>query len=645
MRKLFIIILLVCVGFNSQSQNNFNPNFIDEIAAQDALNKASLVNFKSLAASYDYDIFYHRANWFVDPAQIYIRGSITTYFTALQDISEIKFDFSQQLSIDSIIFHSSQITYSHQQEILTLHLSQTILQGIIDSVTVFYQGEPQTENGSFDNYYHDTLNTNVPALWTLSEPYGAKDWWPCKQSLDDKIDSIDIIITCPAEYRSASIGILQSETTVGSNKIMHWKHKYPIATYLIAFAVTNYVDYSDFVPLGNGDSLEILNFVYPEDLDYSMENTPSTIELIQLYNDLFIPYPFVNERYGHAQFGRNGGMEHQTMTFMGNFKFELIAHELVHHWFGNYITCASWEDIWLNEGFAVFLTGLVYEHTSNGYWYIPWKESLISSITSKPDGSVYVDDISLPSRIFSSRLSYKKGAFLLHMLRWELGDEDFFLAINNYLNDSNLAYGYATTDDFIQHLETTADTSLTEFFDDWFYGEGYPQYTIEYLQYDSNNMSLTVMQTSTEPSVDYFEMHLPILLVGDSKDTLVVVHNIYNQQTFEVDLDFKVRSLVLDPDLRILTKEPRIVAYDLLEYINFYVIPNPAKEMIAIVGNRKLIAREITIFDINGKTHYINKENTEIDMTLIDISNLSKGIYFVKVNYSMGSICKKFIKM
>lgn len=645
MKQLFSILLSTSFGLVGFSQYDFNPNLINEIAEQEALSKSNLANYKSSEPLNDYDIFYHRAIWFINPAEIYISGSITTYFTTTQDISEIGFDLSQQLSVDSIIFHSSHISYTHSQEILTLQFPQPLSQGSVDSVTVYYCGMPQTENGSFDNYYHDTLNTNVPALWTLSEPYGAKDWWPCKQSLDDKIDSIDIIVTCPAEYRTASIGILHSEIVVGNNKTMHWKHKYPITTYLIAFAVTNYVDYSDYVLLEDGDSLEILNFVYPEDLDYAMENTPHTIELIQLYSDLFIPYPFSNERYGHAQFGRNGGMEHQTMTFMGNFKFELIAHELAHHWFGNYITCASWKDIWLNEGFAVFLSGLAYEYLLDGYWYLPWKESLISSITSEPDGSVYVYDTTSVSRVFSSRLSYKKGAFLLHMLRWELGDEDFFLALNNYLTDSELAYGYATTNDFIYHLENAADTSLTEFFDDWFYGEGYPIYEIEYLQNTTNEVTLIINQTTSDLSVDFFEMHLPILFKGTTKDTLIVLYNTFNNQGFHAQLDFEIEDLDLDPDLWILTTTPTIKINEDLNEVDFFLIPNPAINNILITPLNKLPIKQIAIYDISGKTHYINTDNMILDNHIIDISELSSGVYIVKIIFGNGSAYKRFVKI
>jgi len=200
----------------------------------------------------------------------------------------------------------------------------------------------------------------------------------------------------------------------------------------VAIAVTNYAEYSDWLELEDGRKIEILNFVYPENLEKAKTETPVTAEMIALYNRLIGEYPFADEKYGHAQFGWGGGMEHQTMSFMYNFGFELVAHELAHQWFGDYITCGSWQDIWLNEGFATYLSGLVYENLLDGYWWPQFKKLNVERIVSQPGGSVYVKDTTNIETIFSGRLSYSKGAWILHMLRWTLGDEAFFEGMKSY---------------------------------------------------------------------------------------------------------------------------------------------------------------------------------------------------------------------
>jgi len=179
---------------------------------------------------------------------------------------------------------------------------------------------------------------------------------------------------------------------------------------------------------------------------------------MNLYTTLFEEYPFANEKYGHAQFGWGGGMEHTTVSFMGSFGRNLIAHELAHQWFGNKITCGSWKDIWLNEGFATYLSGLTIENLDGNSAFITWKQQRINSITSQPNGAVYLTDSDTTSvnRIFNGRLSYDKGSMVLHMLRKKLGDADFFQGLKNYLADANHAYGYAKTEDFIAIMETTS---------------------------------------------------------------------------------------------------------------------------------------------------------------------------------------------
>ncbi|MEI2747579.1 MAG: M1 family aminopeptidase [Ferruginibacter sp.] len=147
----------------------------------------------------------------------------------------------------------------------------------------------------------------------------------------------------------------------GTSIITHWKHRYPIATYLVCFAVTNYAVFNNSVQLGNVN-LPMVTYCYPESQTAFEAGTQNTLDAMQLFSQYFGEYPFIKEKYGHVQFGWGGGMEHQTSTFIVSTNESLVAHELGHQWFGDKITCASWEDIWLNEGFATYLARFYMEN-------------------------------------------------------------------------------------------------------------------------------------------------------------------------------------------------------------------------------------------------------------------------------------------
>ncbi|WP_297097056.1 M1 family metallopeptidase [uncultured Draconibacterium sp.] len=465
------ILLFLCLGLITIAQEN--ELFIsDKIALEESRNFLLKSNFIESQNNSLTDIVYQRMEWQVDPAIRYISGKVTSYFKSETELlNTIEFDLSDSLIVDSVFIRNNSAAFTHQNNKVEINLQESLLLNQLDSATIFYHGVPPTSGfGSFETSFHGTEFT--PVLWTLSEPYGAMEWWPCKQSLADKIDSIDVIVKTPEQYKTASNGILVSEQVNDSTRTMHWKHRFPIATYLVAIAVTNYERYSDYLETENGDSIEILNYVYPEDLEDAKGKTPVTAEIMQLYQNLVGDYPFAAEKYGHAQFGWGGGMEHQTMSFMGSFGYGLIAHELAHQWFGDYITLGSWQDIWLNEGFATYLTGLSYENIETDWWPV-WKQVYSDQVKQEPDGSVYVTDTTSVARIFSSRLSYAKGGYLLHMLRWVIGDDAFFQGLKNYFTDPKVANGFAYSEDVIKHFEQAADTSLTEFFNDWLYGEGF----------------------------------------------------------------------------------------------------------------------------------------------------------------------------
>lgn len=616
-----------------------DPKFIDNISIREALTTNRKSGFIESHMATETDFTYQRMEWHIDPSVKFISGKITTYFKSkLNNLDLIYFDLHDAMNVDSVYYQNSTIGFSRNNHKIWITLPKPLEVNHMDSITVFYRGEPQeTGFGSFVKSSHN----GIPIIWTLSEPYGALEWWPCKQSLIDKIDSVDIIVTTPETYRTASNGILISESVSGNNRTMHWKHRYPIATYLIAIAVTNYVDYTEVANLSSGGTFPVVNFVYPESLENARQNTYRTIEIMDLFNALFGDYPFASEKYGHAQFGWGGGMEHQTMSFMGSFGFELVAHELAHQWFGNYVTLASWKDIWLNEGFASYATGLAYEHLLDGYWWPRWKRINLDRIVSQPGGSVYVDDTTSVTRIFNGRLSYSKGAYLLHMLRWKLGDERFYTAIRNYLSDPDIAFGFASHRQVEAHFEAVAGKSLRNFFDQWYYGQGFPVYSAIFSNSDGL-VNLRLSQTTSHPSVTFFDIPVPIRAYGenaaDSLDFRLELE--YSGQLFDLQVPFSVKSIAIDPDLWLIRKVDQVVKSDLIDTEKqFSVIPNPFSDSFRIIipGNEQIM--ELKIIDLNGRLvfHQFNPSQ--------NISpNISPGQYVVKVSTSQQIFQTTIIK-
>ncbi len=587
----------------------------------------------------NYDISYHRCVWQVDPAVQYIAGNITTYFKPLTSgFDTILFNCSNLLTVDSVLYQGNAIPFTHSSDLIRAAFPSPLAVNVSDSVTVFYQGAPTTSGfGSFMTGVHNS----VPVLATLSEPYGSSDWWPCKNGLTDKADSLDVLITTPAAYRAASNGLLVNETTNGNLKTYHWKHRYPIVPYLVCMAATNYVQYTHNVPFGNTNTT-ILNYVYPEDSASAEWQTAFMVPVMQFYDSLFGLYPFADEKYGHCQFNVGGGMEHQTFTFVGGFHYELLCHELAHHWFGDKVTCGSWEDIWLNEGFATYLSGLCYEFLQPAWW-MPFKQGRISYITSQPDGSVWCDDTTTHTRIFDDRLSYAKGGMFLNQLRWVIGDSAFFNGIRNYLNDPAHAYGFARTANLKAHWEAEYGQSLTWYFNDWFTGEGFPSYLISWDQQGSQ-VTFTVNQVQSHPSVSFFELPLPIKFKNATQDTTIRINHTFSGETFTATIPFAADSLIFDPELWIISANNTVTSIAPLTLDPYIImLPNPIHDELRVLFYKNHDRVVYEIHDINGK-QITKGEARQPRILEVDMSRCAVGTYLVSFEADGMRCVKKVVK-
>ncbi len=635
----YLFLFLTFFGFSQSESEEFNRMVESEMKSA-----SSLQNLRVNTNTLNYDVTYHELRFTVDPDNTtpFISGVVKTTFTALTNMNSVTFDMATALVVSSVTMNSTNLTFNQSNYELNITLPSTLTTGNSATVIITYAGSPPQAEGAFTRGNH----SGTPVIFTLSEPFGARDWWPCKQDLNDKIDSFDIYITCPSAYIGVSNGLLQSQTTSGGNITRHFKHNYPIPAYLISLNVTNYVTYNIQAGLGTTQNpfFPINNYLYPESNTTAVQTAINqTVPVMNVFEQKFGFYPYRNEQYGHVQFGWNGGMEHTTMSSMGSWGRSLIAHELAHQWFGDKITCGTWRDIWLNEGFAEYLAGLVVESLDGVPSFISWKASKINNITSVVNGAVYLTETEAlnVNRIFSSRLTYNKGSMVVHMLRWKMGDANFYQAVQNYLNDSNLAYGYAITSDLKAHLEAVHGSNLDEFFNDWVYNQGYPTYTITAQNWGAGQAKITVNQTQSDPSVTYFEMPLEIRLSGAGGLTHdVVVNNTGNGQEFIVSVPFVVTGVTFDPNKHIISKNNVATlasnSFDLDQTVSVY--PNPANDELHLMMPTSVQLEKVEIYNTLAQ---LVGQKIDHDFS---ISELASGIHLLKITTSEGVIHKNFVK-
>ncbi len=604
---------------------------------------------------HDYDVKFYFLDLNVENNTIYISGNVTfnAQVVATQ-LDTFAFELVDELTIDSVKINGLNQGFSHINNEVFVALTNPLPEYSDFSALIFYHGTPPT-GGFFSGIstaYDSTWSKNV--TWTLSEPFNARQWWPVKQVLTDKADSVWVFLTTGNTNKAGSIGLLTAETPMPNNKVRYeWKSKYPIDYYLISFAVSEYQEYNIYAKPSDlqGDSILIQNYIYdsPDCLSYYKEGIDNTIDFIELFSDLYSLYPFYEEKYGHCLVDIGGGMEHQTMTTIGGFGFGLVSHELGHMWFGDNVTCATWSDIWVNEGFATYSDYLAHEYIAGDDWPHIWMEQAHNYVKSEPDGSIYIppEEITYDNvwRIFNGRLSYYKGALIIHMIRFELQDDDLFFQV---LHDFQYQFGdsVATGIDFMNVLNETSGMDFAEFFNQWYFGEGYPIYYISWVQ-QNNSLELNSSQISSVPHITpFFKMHVPYkLFFSDGTDSTIILYQSDHDMEFSLPFEKIIDSIQVDPKLWVLKK----VAYlnninENNNPVNFSFSPNPANDKLNLLfANNDQKERHVLIFDLSGSQ--VLSVTTAEDRISLDISGLPSSTYFIKVTDGSNQLSKKFIKL
>ncbi|MDR1113422.1 MAG: T9SS type A sorting domain-containing protein, partial [Bacteroidales bacterium] len=574
-------------------------------------------------------------------------------------LDTLSFHLHQAYTIDSILVNQERkdfITREHERLVPNLNLPQNAL----FEVQVFYHGDVSNTTGTmFAGLSTGTRMDypDFPTTWTLSEPNNAYKWFPVKQDLTDKIDSAWLFFTTTNPNKVASNGLLTHVAALPNNQSRYeWKTNYPIAYYLLSFAVADYQDYSHKACIPQtGDSMLVQHYIYntPSCLNDNKNSLDLTSYMITLYSQLFGQYPFSNEKYGHSMAPMQGAMEHQTMSTMGTFDPSTIAHELVHQWFGDHVTCASWEDIWLNEGFATYGEMLLVENYFDQARALDafYQQNIRYVLQSGRSGSVHVpvQDIDNDNRIFSNLLTYSKGGALVQMIRYILNDDSvFFRVLQNY--QSQYSHSAATTSDFQQVLETVSGRSFDNFFTQWFYGEGYPVFNLTWDVIDGNFMLRSKQAGSASAVTPFFEMPFDVKIqYNDGTSEIVRFMQSSPDILFEHPITGSrtVLSVQFNPNLWVLATaviQHGDVGVGISEtgIFDVQLFPNPVSDQLTVQCGANGQECTVTLQNASGQTLF-NRQTAE-SIVCFDLSTFPAGLYFVKVACDNRAVVRKLIK-
>lgn len=617
--------------------------------------KSNTFSIAQIAETELYDVHYYFLNLNMTNTTTTLSGSGEIHATARENLDTALVEFYQTFVISSIEVDGTPVSYNRQNSALKIPVNK--LQGENFVIHVNYSGTPPTAatnplgGGGMTN--DDSPSWGNQVTWSLSEPFAAYEWFPVKQSLKDKADSCSVWITVPNTCKAGSNGLLQQVVDLGNGTHrFEWKHRHPIDYYLISVAVAEYVEYNVTAnPAGSGPVL-IQNFIYnnPGTLPNFQDDIDETVDFMELFADLFGPYPFADEKYGHCMAPISGGMEHQTMTTQGFFNPTLTCHELAHQWFGDHVTCSSWADIWVNEGFASYAEYLMLEELYPGQQLTDMLDRH-DDIMSQTGGSVWVEDSLTDGSIFSGRLVYNKGAAIVHTLRFLINDDDvFFDALQAYQNI--YADSVASGIQLVEVFEDESGLDLSSFLEEWYFGEGYPTYAVRWNNVGSD-LLLEINHTTSKPTVTPLftnDLELRFDRSGALADTIIRFQITGNQNQFIIpNASTFINITKIDPNNWIcnkiggITKDLNFTAgvtfYDNKSGISVY--PNPSNGPVTVEMG-EFGSYSLVLMDAKGSliTSY------EFDSwTTLDLKNQVQGTYILQVvSKATGEKFNKLIK-
>ena len=454
-----------------------------------------------------------------------------------------------KLAIDSVNAGGMPQSFqtNDQLETLTIRLSTGHPTGDTISLDIYYHrlpGIPRSTLRLGYFYFHDTI-PGLPANlgYTMSEPSDARCWMPCLDEPDMKATAA-ISVTVPSGYVAASNGRFLGVTDNGNGtSTWRWREDHQIATYLMCATVSQFAVPRLSYARASGDTIPLEYFVWQRDSVATASFLPTVSHMITNLSALFGPYPW--DKYGMSSVSPfpYGGMEHQTITTLNEAvqaDTEVVVHELAHQWWGDLVTCASWPDVWLNEGFATYSQALWHESVGG-------PQALQASMLSMQDtnsgswtGAVY-DPVSQGYDLFSE-VVYSKAAWALHALRGVLGDSAFFHSLRRWRD--LYAQSSGTTSEFEAAVESVTLSNMHWFFDEWIYGKGWPVYSFA-STWSGGVLTARLVQQQNGPK---FIMPVRIRAYFHGTDTTFVAWDSLQTQDLRFLLAARPDSVVFDPD-------------------------------------------------------------------------------------------------
>lgn len=557
---LFIFSLLPGIQF-AQDSFQKGSEYCSQKKINSTLNESPSQITADIKHSYNalnYELNLNLYSCFLSPYPKTFTGYVIMTFQVDSSLNFIKMNaVNSSLTVDSV--NMAGVSYTHTGDVLTINLDRTYNPGETADVKIYYR---------HNNVSDGALYVSGGFLFTDCEPEGARKWFPCWDKPSDKATT-DLTVKVPSSVKLGSNGVLADSVMIGDTLYYHWISSDPVATYLTV--MTGKVNYNlDIVywhKLSNPNDSIPMRFYWNsgENQNNLHQMETKIIDMTTTYSELFGEHPF--DKNGFATLNNQfvwGGMENQTLTSLcpNCWSESLVAHEFAHQWFGDMITCATWADIWLNEGFATFIEALWIEHTSG---YASYKSEINSDASvylsgnpgwpiSDPEWAINTPPVGV---LFDYSITYMKGACVHHMLRYVMGDNAYFSGLYNYANDPQLKYHSAVISDFKEHMSTAYGQDLTWFFDEWIYQPNHPVYANQYWIDDQGTGQWQVgfVANQTQSNTPFHKMPIEIKVhFNTGADTTMRVMNDSNNQIFTFNFNRQPLTIYFDPSNNIVLK-------------------------------------------------------------------------------------------